>query len=111
MSPTGKRNLTNGLILLGLVPVLFWLNGLGLILLYPDELLPWTVAGIIMLGAPLGLLSLLFTVPTMIYARSRASQNSTVWGPIHRVPFYFGLVTFGVALAAGVALTVVNMRR
>ena len=108
MTPVASRNVANILIIVGLLPVLVWLYSLALIALRPDDFLPWTSAGIIMLGAPLGMLSFFVAVPLMAYARNRASQNKTVWTPIHRVPFFFGVVTFVIALVAGLWLIIVN---
>jgi hypothetical protein len=108
MTPVASRNVANVLIIAGLLPILLWLCGLTLIVLHPGDLLPWTSAGIIMLGAPLGMLSFFAAVPVMLYARNRASQNRTVWTHIHRIPFFFGVLTFLIALVAGLWLVIAN---
>jgi hypothetical protein len=109
VSATASRNVANVLIVVGLLPVLLWLYGLVLLVFDPGDLLPWTAAAIIMFGAPLGLFSLFVTAPVLMFAHTRASQNKAVWTPIHRVPFYFALVTFATALFAGMALIVTNV--
>jgi hypothetical protein len=111
MSPVASRNMVTALIVVGLVPVLLWLYGLAFLVMHPGELLPWTAAGIIVFGAPMGFISLVLAVPVMIYARSRATQNKAVWTRIHRIPFYFGLVTLATALISGGVLIAMNMHR
>jgi hypothetical protein len=111
MSPVASRNTANALIVVGLLPVLLWLYGLAFLVMHPGELLPWTAAGVIMFGAPLGFISLVLAVPVMIYARSRAMQNKAVWTRIHRIPFYFGLVTLATALITGGLLVAMNIHR
>jgi hypothetical protein len=106
-----SRNVANVLIILGLLPILLWLLLLAFAFLHPGELLPWVSAGIIMFGVPLSMLSVFIAVPVMLFARNRASENTTVWTRIHRVPFFFGVVTFLVALIAGIWLVVINIRR
>src|ERR1700736_6246686 len=111
MTPIASRNVANILIVTGLLPVLLWLFLLAFAFFHPGELLPWVSAGIIMFGVPLGMLSVFITVPVMLYARNRAAENATVWTSIHRVPFFFGLVTFLTALIAGIILVVNNSHR
>ena len=111
MTPVASRNVANILILVGLLPILLWLFLLALSLLHPEDFLPWVSAGIIMFGAPLGMLSFFITVPMMLLARNRAATNPTVWTRIHRVPFLFAVGTFVVALIAGVWLVVNNTHR
>jgi hypothetical protein len=101
----------NILIFVGLLPILLWLFLLGLSILHPEWFLPWVSAGIIMLGVPLGMLSIFIALPMMQLARNRAAANPTVWTRLHRLPFYFGAATFGVTVIAGVWLVSNNLRR
>ena len=111
MTPVTSRNVANILIFVGLIPILFWLSLLALSLLHPEEFLPWVSAGIIMFGVPLGMLSVFVAVPMMLLARNRAAANPAVWTRIHRLPFFFGIATFVVAVIAGIWLVINNVRR
>ena len=111
MTPFGSRNVANILIFVGLVPILLWLFLLALSLLHPDGLLPWVSAGIIVFGVPLCMLSVFIALPMMLLARNRAAANPTAWTRIHRIPFFFGVATFVVALIAGIWLVSNNLRR
>jgi hypothetical protein len=111
VTPVGKRNVANILIMLGLSPILLWLYLLALSLLHPEDFLPWVSAGIIMFGVPLAMLSFFITVPMMLLARNRAAANPAVWTRIHWLPFFFAVATFAVALIAGVWLVINNLRR
>jgi hypothetical protein len=111
MTPVTSRNVANAIIVVGLLPVLLWLGCLALTVLSPRDPLPWVSAGIILFGAPLGMLSFFVTAPVMMYAHNRASQNRAVWTRVHRVPFFFGFVTFSIAVVTGLVLVVVNSHR
>jgi hypothetical protein len=111
MTPVGKRNVANILIMVGLSPILLWLYLLTLSFLHHEDFLPWVSAGIIMFGVPLGMLSFFVTVPMMLLARNRAAENPTVWTRVHRLPFFFGVATFLVALIVGIWLVITNIHR
>lgn len=111
MTPVGKRNVANILIMVGLSPILLWLYLLTLSFFHKEDFLPWVSAGIIMFGMPLGMLSFLVTVPMMLLARNRAAENPTVWTRIHRFPCFFAVATFVVALTAGIWLVINNIHR
>jgi uncharacterized membrane protein YkgB len=111
MTPVGKRNVANSLIVVGLSPILLWLCLLALSFLHRGDFLPWVSAGIIMFGVPLGILSFFVTVPMMMLVRNRAAENPSLWTRIHRIPFYFGVATFVVALIAGIWLLINNIHR
>ena len=111
MTPVASRNVANTLIIVGLLPVLFWLFLLGLSVFHPDDFLPWVSAGIIMFGVPLGMISFCVAVPMMLLALNRAAANPTVWTRIHRLPFFFGVATFTLVLIAGVWLVIDNIHR
>jgi hypothetical protein len=110
MTPIAGRNVANGIIVAGLLPVLLWLYLLTLVALHPDDFLPWTTAGIIMLGIPFSALSLLIAVPAMLYARNKALQNRAVWTPAHRIPLFLGVVTFLIAVIAAIWLVIANSK-
>jgi len=110
MRPVASRNIANALIILGLSPVLLWLILLAYDVMNPGGLLPWVSAGIIMFGVPFGLLSAFIAIPVMIFARSRAAINPAIWTTPHRVPFFLGIVIFGIALIAGVLIVSINIR-
>jgi hypothetical protein len=110
MTPIAGRNVTNSIIIAGLVPVLVWLYLLTFGALHSDDLLPWTTAGIIMLGIPFSVLSLLIAVPAMLHARSRALQNRAVWTPVHRIPLFLGVVTLLTAVITAIWLAIVNSK-
>jgi hypothetical protein len=101
----------NILIFVGLLPILLWLFLLALSILHPEWFLPWVSAGIIMLGVPLGMLSVFIALPMMLLARNRAAANPTVWTRFHRLPFFFGAATFVVTVIAGIWLVSNNLRR
>jgi hypothetical protein len=84
---------------------------LALSFLYPEDFLPWVSAGIITFGVPLGMLSFFVTVPMMLLVRNRVAANPAVWTRIHRLPFFFAVATFVVALIAGVWLVINNAHR
>jgi hypothetical protein len=111
VTPVASRNVANILIFVGLLPILLWLFLLVLCFLHPEGFLPWVSAGIIMFGAPLGMLSVFIALPMMLLARNRAAANPTVWTRFHRIPFFFGVATFVVALIAGILLVSTNLRR
>ena len=111
MTPVASRNVANILISVGLLPILLWLFLLALSLLHPGRFLPWVSAGIIMFGVPLGMLSGFIALPMMLLARNRAAANPTVWTRFHRLPFFFGVATFVVAVIAGIWLVSNNLRR
>ena len=111
MTPVASRNVANILIFVGLLPVLLWLFLLAMSFLHPEDFLPWVSAGIIMFGVPLGMLSVFIAVPMMLLARNRAEANPTVWTRVHRLPFFFGVATFVVAVMAGIWLVINNVRR
>jgi hypothetical protein len=48
------------------------------------------------------MLSAFIALPMMLLARNRAAANPTLWTPFHRIPFFFGVATCGVALIAGI---------
>ena len=102
MTPVASRNVANILIFVGLLPILLWLFLLAHSLLHSEGILPWVSAGIIMFGVPLGMLSAFIALPMMLLARNRAAANPTLWTPFHRIPFFFGVATCGVALIAGI---------
>jgi hypothetical protein len=110
MTPIARRNVANILIVVGLLPILLWLLLLAYDVLHPGELLPWVSAGIIMFGVPFGIISLLIAVPVMLFARNRAAEDSAVWTPIHRIPFFFGVATFLVAAIMGILIVTINIR-
>src|ERR1700722_9949364 len=110
MTPIASRNVANILIIVGILPVVLWLFVVAFALVHRGDLLPWTSAGIIMFGVPLGMFSFFVAVPVMLFARKRAAENSTVWTRVHLVPFFFGVVTFLVALIVGIWLVVSNVR-
>jgi hypothetical protein len=111
VTPVASRNVANILIVVGLAPILLWLFLLALSFLHPEAFLPWVSAGIIMFGVPLGMLSVFIAVPMMLLARNRAAVNPTVWTGVHRLPFFFGVATFGVALIAAIWLVINNIHR
>jgi hypothetical protein len=111
VTPVGKRNVANILIMVGLSPILLWLYLLTLSFFHKEDFLPWVSAGIIMFGAPLGMLSFFVAVPMMLLARNRAAANPTVWTRIHRLPFFFGVATFAAALIVGTWLVITNIHR
>ena len=111
MTPVASRNVANILILVGLLPILLWLFLLALTLFHSEDFLPWVSAGIIMFGVPLGMLSFCIALPMMLLARNRAAANPAVWTRVHRLPFFFGVATFTLALIAGVWLVVNNSHR
>lgn len=111
MTPVASRNVANILIFVGLLPILLWLFLLALSILHPEWFLPWVSAGIIMLGVPLGMLSVFIALPMMLLARNRAAANPTVWTRFHRLPFFFGAATFVVTVIAGIWLVSNNLRR
>jgi hypothetical protein len=111
VTPVATRNVANILIFVGLLPVLLWLFLLAMSLLHREDFLPWVSAGIIMFGVPLGVLSIFIAVPMMLLARNRAAANPAVWTRIHRLPFFFGVATFVVAVIAGIWLVISNVRR
>jgi hypothetical protein len=111
VTPVASRNVANILIFVGLLPVLLSLFLLAMSFLYPEDFLPWVSAGIIMFGVPLGMLSVFIAVPMMLLARNRAAASPTVWTRVHRLPFFFGVATFVVAVMAGIWLVINNVRR
>jgi hypothetical protein len=111
MTPVSSRNVANILIVVGLLPLLCWLFLLALSVLHPENYLPWVSAGIIMFGVPLGMVSFFIAVPMMMLARNRAATYPTVWTRIHRIPFYFGVAVFILALLAGIWIAVVGSHR
>jgi hypothetical protein len=111
VTPVASRNVANILIFVGLLPVLLWLFLLAMSFLHPEDFLPWVSAGIIMFGVPLGMLSVFIAVPMMLLARNRAAASPTVWTRVHRLPFFFGVATFVVAVMAGIWLVINNVRR
>jgi len=110
MTPIAGRNVTNSIIIAGLVPVLTWLYLLTFAALHSDDLLPWTTAGIIMRGIPFSVLSLLIAGPAMLHARSKALQNRAAWTPVHQIPLFLGVVTFLTAVIAAIWLVIVNRK-
>jgi hypothetical protein len=110
MTPIASRNVTNSIIIAGLVPVLIWLYLLAFGALHSAGLLPWTTAGIVMMGIPLSAFSLLIAVPAMLHARSKALKNHTVWTPVHQIPLFLGVVTFLTAVIAAIWLVIVNSK-
>jgi hypothetical protein len=111
VTPVGKRNVANILIMVGLSPIMLWLYFLALSFFHREDFLPWVSAGIIMFGVPLGMLSFFVTLPMMLLARNRAAENPTVWSRFHRFPFFFGIATFLIALVAGIWLVINNIHR
>jgi hypothetical protein len=111
VTPVASRNVVNILIFVGLLPILLWLFLLALSLLHPEGFLPWVSAGIIMFGVPLGMLSVFIALPMMLLARNRAVANPTLWTRFHRLPFFFGVASFVVAVIAGIWLVSNNLRR
>jgi hypothetical protein len=111
VTPVASRNVANILIFVGLLPILLWLFLLALSILHPEWFLPWVSAGIIVLGVPLGMLSVFIALPMMLLARNRAAANPTVWTRFHRLPFFFGAATFVVTVIAGIWLVSNNLRR
>jgi hypothetical protein len=104
VTPVASRNTVNILIFVGLSPILLWFFLLALALLHPEGFLPWVSAGIIVLGVPLGFLSVVIALPMMLLARNRAAANPSVWTRLHRLPFLFGVATFVLAVIAGIWL-------
>lgn len=109
MTPVSSRNVVNILIIVGLSPIFLWLFLLALSVLHPEGFLPWVSAGIIIFGVPLGLLSVFTALPVMLIARTRAAANPTVWTGFYRLPFFFGVATFVVAVVVGIFLVSINL--
>ena len=108
MSPVASRNIANTLILVAVLPVLLWLCCVALVVLRPSNFLPWTGAAVILFGAPAWLFSFFFAIPLMLYARNRASQNTTLWTRSHKIPTFIGAGSLVIGLVVGIWIAIGN---
>jgi hypothetical protein len=109
VSPIASRNIANILILVGAAPILLWLVMLLFNVLVPGAVLPWVSAAVLMSGVPLGLLSFGISVPVLLFARRRTTENAAVWSGIHRVPYFVGVTALCVAIALGFGVVILSV--
>jgi hypothetical protein len=92
------------LVAIGSAIVAMWLLGLAMSLNEDSGLLPWTAAGILVLGPVFVGFAAMFSVPGILWSRSLAASNSPVGRRWAKAVFYLGTTVLLMGAGAAVAV-------